>query len=470
MLSMLPVLPSASADFLRCPVRCMIQLRVRGKEGAEEVIVCQGVYTSRKAIWDAYTITEFDWMVLEVNTMWRRNYRVSSGDGGRSRVPFYCRYCETNMADKSVLGLHLQKGLCENYNPKVSGQLKMFPMTKEQGNNSIRAVFERYRIELPWQCGGTGGKPDESDDEDDPPRAARGKSVRGQQPPQKRIRVSIDLSGSDDDFDMSLSTKKSKGRSDDGGQGARDDVGVESKPVQKPLPPAKKAAPPSSSKSKSNVTGQASGSTPGLSRTASATPPKVKSSGRPGHAHSGGPPRCSSQGYPSDMHRRGMAAPSVETRDDVAAAAAVEAKRRFPELDPKSCPKKPTKTSGLYALIELTEEIISVETQTDVTKAMDALRTLHCDGVLRSKVFGAWSALTCNHAIAVRDLLLLFSYSFFFFPLQFVFSLILILFLHVHSSFSFQCPRYLLPWIQNAVRQVYGTLNTVGLSSGSGYH
>ena len=104
---------------------------------------------------EAYTISEFEWMVVEVNALWRRRHKTFSMK--YKRIPFFCRICNRDMVDKSELGWHRQQDLCPMYGAKKDGPLKMFPVNGSKGNSEIAAVFKKYNIKLPWQNGGSGG-------------------------------------------------------------------------------------------------------------------------------------------------------------------------------------------------------------------------------------------------------------------------------------------------------------------------
>ena len=52
-----------------------IQLLVPNWNGVEEkVILCTTVWTNKSRMREAYTNSEFEWMVVEVNHLWRRKH------------------------------------------------------------------------------------------------------------------------------------------------------------------------------------------------------------------------------------------------------------------------------------------------------------------------------------------------------------------------------------------------------------
>ena len=173
------------------------QISVKNKKGAlESVILCTTVWTDKDRMREAYTTSEFDWMVVEVNALWRRKHRTLATKS--KRIPFFCRLCNRDMVDKSELAWHRQQDLCSMYDAKRSGPLKMFPVNGAKGNSEIAAVFRTYNMKLPWQDGGTGGERPEDEpsvgevDADDVVNlssdASDGDSAFMSEPPMKRQR------------------------------------------------------------------------------------------------------------------------------------------------------------------------------------------------------------------------------------------------------------------------------------------
>ena len=54
-----------------------MQLTVKNKKGElEPVILCTTVWTDKPRMREAYSISEFDWLVVKVNALWRRKHRT----------------------------------------------------------------------------------------------------------------------------------------------------------------------------------------------------------------------------------------------------------------------------------------------------------------------------------------------------------------------------------------------------------
>ena len=69
----------------------------------EKVIMCTTLWTNKLCMREAYTLSEFDWMVVEVNALWRRKHRTLNMKS--KRIPFFCRLYNKDMVDKSLPGL-----------------------------------------------------------------------------------------------------------------------------------------------------------------------------------------------------------------------------------------------------------------------------------------------------------------------------------------------------------------------------
>lgn len=134
----------------------VFQVTVKNSKGEmEKVILCTIVWTDKPRMREVYTLSEFDWMVVEVNALWRRQHRTLTMKS--KRIPFFCRLCNKDMVDKSELAWHRQQDLCPLYDATKNGPLKMFPVNGAKGNSEIAAVFKMYKMKLPWQNRGTGG-------------------------------------------------------------------------------------------------------------------------------------------------------------------------------------------------------------------------------------------------------------------------------------------------------------------------
>ena len=65
------------------------QLNVQGKFGKEPVIVCQSIFASYPSNMDAYTWSEYEWLMMEVNTLRRRTRADVSDADKRVKIFFW---------------------------------------------------------------------------------------------------------------------------------------------------------------------------------------------------------------------------------------------------------------------------------------------------------------------------------------------------------------------------------------------
>ena len=122
----------------------------------EKVILCTTVWTDKPRMREAYTISKFEWMVVEINTLWWRKHTILNKK--LKRISFVCCLCNKDMVNKYELAWHMQQDLCPMYDVVKDEPLKMFPVNGNKGNSEIATVFKKYNMKLPWQNGGTGGE------------------------------------------------------------------------------------------------------------------------------------------------------------------------------------------------------------------------------------------------------------------------------------------------------------------------
>jgi hypothetical protein len=132
----------------------------RGKE--EAVWKCKVGLDRTDAFYDFYTQSKLEWMLMEVNLLWRRTHR---GEGGR--IPFFCRHCGETMKNKHQLGHHRKRNLCPAYSVPLQEPLKMFPILPPFVTEAVlRKVFKSLSLPLPYACGGKATSEDELEGSD----------------------------------------------------------------------------------------------------------------------------------------------------------------------------------------------------------------------------------------------------------------------------------------------------------------
>ncbi|KAG0575311.1 hypothetical protein KC19_VG335600 [Ceratodon purpureus] len=116
----------------------------------EDVIVCTSVAAGYDANWDAFTKSEHDWLMVEVNLLYRSEGEVSEEKGKiQLKIPFICKYCNAEMVDKATLGWHRKSGACPGYEYREFGPLKIYPARGLDRNKVARAVFNKYNLKIP---------------------------------------------------------------------------------------------------------------------------------------------------------------------------------------------------------------------------------------------------------------------------------------------------------------------------------
>lgn len=98
-----------------------------GQNGPECISKCQATYSRDPTHIEYYTQSEFDWLLVEVNLLWRRDASRKNRDGSKDRYSWYCRYYECDKKDKADLDKHLVKGLYPTYDYKGKHASKLFP-------------------------------------------------------------------------------------------------------------------------------------------------------------------------------------------------------------------------------------------------------------------------------------------------------------------------------------------------------
>lgn len=363
------------------------QVTVKNKKGEfENVILCTTVWTDKPRMREAYSISEFDWMVVEVNALWRRKHRTVNMKA--KRIPFFCRLCNRDMVDKSELAWHRQQDLCPMYDALKDGPLKMFPVNGAKGSSEIAAVFKTYKIKLPWQNGGTGGERPE----DEPSvgeveledvvnltsDVSTGDSAYMSQPPMKRKKLGKFVLEETEDIrrskqeqmpkEAAIAAKRGKGAVAEKGKGVLDGT------------PKPHAAPRTSTPTRATKRSTAG----------------TQSTRMPGH-----PCRPSPKGSPATDPMDTMLSPPLDPRIELEGRLHLKAASKFPDCNAGSEPKKPGKPPGLYSLIEQTGDVIDLDLLTSLQRAKDAVLALHVNGTLGRKIFNAWGAFSMDPAIRV---------------------------------------------------------------------
>lgn len=364
---------------------------MKNKRGElENVILCTTVWTDKPRMREAYSISEFDWMVVEVNALWRRKHRTVNMKA--KRIPFFCRLCNRDMVDKSELTWHRQQDLCPMYDAVMDGPLKMFPVNGAKGNSEIAAVFKTYKIKLPWQNGGTGGERPE----DEP-------SV-GEVELEDVVHLSSDASSGDNAY-MSQPPMKRRNL----GKSVRDQI-TDIRRLQQEQAP--RVAATAAKRGKGAVAEKGRGGLDGLptpmpipaSRTVSAAhtvTPRRSTAGTQSTRMPGQSSRPAPKGTPEKEPSGTMPPPSLDPRTELEARLQLKAASKFPDSNAGAEPNRPGKPPGLYSLIEQTGDVIDLDLLTSLQRAKDAVLTLHANGTLGRKIFNAWGAFSMDPAIQV---------------------------------------------------------------------
>jgi hypothetical protein len=144
-----------------------MQLQWSGQNGKEDVWKCQATWSREPVLYEYYTQSEFDWMLVEVNLRWRMKARKQT-DAKRATIPFYCKWCKSQFKDKNELGYHRVHKWCTSYDYERLGRLKMFPVCPPKLTQQVvRDVFKRYDVQLPRACGGQFEYEDDDESKDD---------------------------------------------------------------------------------------------------------------------------------------------------------------------------------------------------------------------------------------------------------------------------------------------------------------
>jgi hypothetical protein len=124
---------------------------------------CKGVLHKKEPVYDFYTQSELEWMLVEVNLLWRREHRGNDG-----RIPFFCKYCGVTMKNKHHLGYHRKRNECPDYCVPTNEPLKMFPILPSSVTQGVlRELFSSLSLPLPSACGRKATANDEGDTSDD---------------------------------------------------------------------------------------------------------------------------------------------------------------------------------------------------------------------------------------------------------------------------------------------------------------
>ena len=85
------------------------QLAVQGKFGMEPVLVCQSTFASHPSNRDAFTWSEYEWLMVEVNTLWRRARSDVSDADKRVKIPFFVNFAtRTSWTRRTLDGIDKQ--------------------------------------------------------------------------------------------------------------------------------------------------------------------------------------------------------------------------------------------------------------------------------------------------------------------------------------------------------------------------
>jgi hypothetical protein len=134
---------------------------INDSDEEEAVWKYKGSLHRHDPVYDYYIQSKLEWMLVEVNLLWRRNYR---GDDGR--IPFYCRHCGVTMKNKHYLGHHRKRNQCLEYIVLPKDPLKMFPILSSSITQGVlREVFKSLSLPLPVACGGKRTEEDDLEEE-----------------------------------------------------------------------------------------------------------------------------------------------------------------------------------------------------------------------------------------------------------------------------------------------------------------
>lgn len=97
---------------------------------------------------DAFTESQFDYMVVEVNLLYRRDKRPTQEFRKKQTILFFCIYCQNNMVDKTELSWHQKMDVCDIYDLVKDGKVKIYPFYATKGKKAISEVFERHSMPL----------------------------------------------------------------------------------------------------------------------------------------------------------------------------------------------------------------------------------------------------------------------------------------------------------------------------------
>lgn len=126
------------------------QFTLLGKYGSKEVWKCRATFNKEKNIYKYNTKTKFDWLLIEVNLMWKQKNRKIMTTM-QNIIHCYCRYYKEDFKDKNNLAFNQVKKWCPKNNFKNGGYLKMFSVFKNQNQQAL--VWKScvaYGLDLLW--------------------------------------------------------------------------------------------------------------------------------------------------------------------------------------------------------------------------------------------------------------------------------------------------------------------------------
>ena len=89
-----------------------------GKIGLKPIIVCQNTFVSYPPNMDVYTWSEYEWLMMEVNTLWLR-VRADVSDVDKRVNIIFCQFYNHDFMDNVVLGWHRQTSVCPEYDAAI---------------------------------------------------------------------------------------------------------------------------------------------------------------------------------------------------------------------------------------------------------------------------------------------------------------------------------------------------------------